>query len=158
MRIATTQRAAMSGLPYFVESGRFENPYASNRQVGDWCDHRVWAPTSRSSANPRCARRPDASPFLPAANPICLDVGSGRGPCRRGPASPCGQAERSAQSILYRKGDTVSLQANELPANCSGSLQRGCNHHAFHGDRDHRRGCGGGRRLDVGLQDGASCR
>lgn len=153
-----TQRAAMSDLPHFAGSGRFENPYASNQRVGDWCDHRVWAPMSRSSANPRCAHRLDASPFLPAANRICLDVGSGRGPCRHGWASRCGQAERSARAILYLKGDTVSLQVDELPANCSGSLQCGCNRHAFHGDRDHRRGCGGGRRLDVGLQGGASCR
>lgn len=159
--IATTQKAAMSGPPCFAENGRFENPCASSRYDGDQCDYHVLAPTSRSPASRRRAHRPYASSSPPAANPICLDVVSGQGPFRHGRARSqlrCVQTEGSARPILYPKEDTVSLQANELPANCSGNLQRGCNHLACRGDRDRRGGCDEVRRPDVGLQDGASCR
>jgi hypothetical protein len=50
----------MSGLLYCVENGRFENPYVSNHYVGDWCDRLVSVLMSRSSASPRCGRRPSS--------------------------------------------------------------------------------------------------
>lgn len=159
--IATTQKAATSGPPCFAENGRFENPYASSRYDGDQCDHHVLAPTSRSTASRRRAHRPYASSSPLVANPICLGVVSGQGPFHHGRARSqlwCVQMEGSARPILYPKEDTASLRANELPANCSGNLQRGCNHLARCGDRDRRGGCDEARRPGVGPQGGASCR